>query len=247
MNRTQAGIIVTLIWSIAAVVLYLTTAESGLRINEIGDYIAGAVAPLAFLWFILAYYQQSEEIKANTAALQTQRDEMARQVQAMADQTAALSRTADTLLEHTRPYVISYFQSEGIQILAVLENTGSRPAQHIKLSFEPPLKELADPRTNPAPVEQQAFLAPGRRVIVHLNDGIDILKGVDAAELRTNCVAEYEDLNGHKYRESFVVSHRSVRKASSQPQSLPYAMQELNERVKEMGKALNKIGNKLSK
>lgn len=243
MNRTQAGLAFTVAWGIGAVVLLLQTAGPDLRINEVGDYVAGAVAPLAFFWFILACYQQSAEIKANTAALQTQRGELERQVQAMSDQTLALSRTADTLLEHTRPYVVAYLQAEGIMIRAVLENIGSRPAQHVKLTFDPPLEELADTRFNQDPVRQQAFLAPGQRIAVLLNTGVNVLKKTEEAELRADCIANYEDLDGREYQESFIVSHRSVRNSSAQPKSLPYAMAELNDKLKEIGGALEKIQN----
>ena len=225
--------------------MFFATIDGNVRVNEIGDFVAGAVAPLAFFWFILAYFQQSEEIKANTAALRTQRDEMERQVEAMSEQTAALARTADTLLEHTRPYVICYLRTEGILIEAVLENIGARPAQHVRLSFDPPLQELSNSKFSQAPVEYQPFLAPGQRIVTLLTTGISVLKQADPengeALLETNATAEYEDLDGKQYRESLVVAKRVIRTAVQQPLSLPKAMKELNDKLKDIRDALRKI------
>lgn len=37
-----------------------------IRLNEIGDYCAGAFSPLAIFWFVKAFFQQSAEIAQNT-------------------------------------------------------------------------------------------------------------------------------------------------------------------------------------
>lgn len=50
-------------------------------LNEVGDFLAGAFAPLAFLWLVIGYWMQSEELnlqrqelKENTEALEKQAD-----------------------------------------------------------------------------------------------------------------------------------------------------------------------------
>ena len=45
-----------------------------------GDFLAGAVAPIAFLWLILGYMQQGQELKENTNALRQQKDEYSKSV-----------------------------------------------------------------------------------------------------------------------------------------------------------------------
>ncbi|TCM61878.1 hypothetical protein EC844_12632 [Acinetobacter calcoaceticus] len=52
-----------------------------LPLNEKGDFLAGAFAPLAFLWLVYGYYQQRQEIKQNTDALRLQADELANSVE----------------------------------------------------------------------------------------------------------------------------------------------------------------------
>ena len=44
--------------------------------NEMGDALAGAASPLAFLWLVLGYLQQGEELRQNTAALNLQAKEL---------------------------------------------------------------------------------------------------------------------------------------------------------------------------
>lgn len=44
--------------------------------NELGDFLAGVFAPLAFLFLYLGYKQQGEELKQNTRALRLQADEL---------------------------------------------------------------------------------------------------------------------------------------------------------------------------
>ncbi|MFO1226769.1 MAG: hypothetical protein U1F32_07570 [Roseateles sp.] len=49
--------------------------------NEWGDFFAGFVAPLAFLWLVLGYLQQGEELKASGTALEQQAQELRRSVE----------------------------------------------------------------------------------------------------------------------------------------------------------------------
>lgn len=53
-----------------------------MNLNEWGDFMAGMVAPLALLWLIIGYFQQGEELRLNTEALQLQQEELRQQVAA---------------------------------------------------------------------------------------------------------------------------------------------------------------------
>lgn len=72
------------------------TATELMPLNEWGDFLAGIFAPLAFFWLVLGYYQQGEELRQNTEALQLQQQEM----KASADATAKLAATA--MADHQR-------------------------------------------------------------------------------------------------------------------------------------------------
>jgi hypothetical protein len=64
----------TVIWLLSCVLfLYDDWASAaGMKFNEWGDFLAGASAPLAFLWLVIGYFQQGEELGQNTKALNQQ-------------------------------------------------------------------------------------------------------------------------------------------------------------------------------
>ena len=75
MNRKVLfGWIATTIWILLWVVLLVTDWNSakGMAFNEWGDFFAGSFAPLAFLWLVIGYFQQGEELSQNTKALEQQ-------------------------------------------------------------------------------------------------------------------------------------------------------------------------------
>ncbi len=49
--------------------------------DEIGNFLEGAFAPLAFLWLVIGYFLQQKELQQNTEALRLQAEQMAESVQ----------------------------------------------------------------------------------------------------------------------------------------------------------------------
>lgn len=80
---TRIGIGITAIYLIATVLLGWGQWDkfSGMEPNEVGDFLAGVVGPLALLWLILGYFQQGEELRNSAAALQLQAEELKASVQ----------------------------------------------------------------------------------------------------------------------------------------------------------------------
>lgn len=58
--------------------------------NEVGDFLAGAFAPLAFLWLVIGYRMQALELEQNSKALRQQAEEMRSAVEQASEQTKAL-------------------------------------------------------------------------------------------------------------------------------------------------------------
>lgn len=54
--------------------------------NELGDFLAGVFAPLAFLFLYLGYLQQGKELKQNTKALELQATELGNLVNAQKEE-----------------------------------------------------------------------------------------------------------------------------------------------------------------
>jgi len=57
--------------------------EAGLLLNELGDFLAGVMSPLALFWLVIGYFQQGEELQQNTKALLAQERELSKQARAM--------------------------------------------------------------------------------------------------------------------------------------------------------------------
>lgn len=47
-----------------------------LKLNELGDFLAGVFGPLGFLWVVLGFLQQGEELRISSEALQLQAAEL---------------------------------------------------------------------------------------------------------------------------------------------------------------------------
>jgi hypothetical protein len=77
-KRYQVGIGVTVLYVVALGVYACVQRGPLLDMtpNEFGDALAGAASPLAFLWLVLGYLQQGEELRQNTEALKLQAREL---------------------------------------------------------------------------------------------------------------------------------------------------------------------------
>lgn len=65
-----------------------------LKLNELGDFLAGAFGPLAILWLVLGFFQQGIELRQNSEALRLQAEELKNS----AMQQAALAKSAEESL-----------------------------------------------------------------------------------------------------------------------------------------------------
>lgn len=68
--------------------------------NTVGDFLAGAFSPVAFLWLILGYRQQGEELAFNTNALRDQAQELKQSVLAQESLAAAMREQNEITERH---------------------------------------------------------------------------------------------------------------------------------------------------
>lgn len=83
LNRFKLGALISLIWlllMLLVVILQWSSAQT-MKPNEWGDFFAGFFAPLAFLWLVLGYLQQGDELQLSTKALQLQAEELKNSVE----------------------------------------------------------------------------------------------------------------------------------------------------------------------
>ncbi|MBK7904108.1 MAG: hypothetical protein IPJ97_15075 [Proteobacteria bacterium] len=94
-RQVQLGLIVTALW-VGAGVLYVAMSMGWiaflrLPLGDLGDFLDGAFAPLAFLWLVLGLFLQQRELAANNAAIQRQFEVMQRTAEHAEIQTRAIA------------------------------------------------------------------------------------------------------------------------------------------------------------
>ena len=95
----KIGYVITFIWVIMiSVILYFRWNDSvNMTLNEWGDFLAGATAPMAFLWLIIGYILQRQELHMNTEALKEQQVELSKQVEELSKQNILTQSAVESL------------------------------------------------------------------------------------------------------------------------------------------------------
>lgn len=108
-KHTILGFCITIFWIflVAWLIYYNPQEINDLDLNEWGDFLAGAVAPLALIWFVIGYFLQSEE-------LGLQRKELIFQAQQIERQAKAIEGQLDLEKRKHQPNLIYARHAEGI-------------------------------------------------------------------------------------------------------------------------------------
>lgn len=75
---------------ISIFLLFFADYSSAMKLNEIGDFLAGSFSPLAFIFLILGYIQNNKNLAQNTAALKQQAIALQQQSISLNQQAKAL-------------------------------------------------------------------------------------------------------------------------------------------------------------
>lgn len=70
-----------------------------LKLNELGDFLAGVFGPVAFLWLVLGFLQQGRELKLSSEALQLQAVELKNAVDQQKEMVGIAGRQLEAELE----------------------------------------------------------------------------------------------------------------------------------------------------
>lgn len=93
--RIWLGLALTTLWMLLGIIYISATigwlAFTTLPAEELGAFLEGAFAPLAFLWLVIGYFLQQKELEQNTAALRAQAEEIHRTAEQAVIQTQNLA------------------------------------------------------------------------------------------------------------------------------------------------------------
>lgn len=94
-QQVRVGLVLTAIW-LGVGMLYIATSLGWagflrLPLGDLGDFLGGAFAPLAFLWLVLGLFLQQRELAANNFAIQRQFEIMQRTAEQAEIQTRAIA------------------------------------------------------------------------------------------------------------------------------------------------------------
>jgi hypothetical protein len=97
--RIKFGWAFTVFWILFwSILLYLDWSNaSKMAFNGWGDFFAGVSAPLAFLWLVIGYFQQGEELGQNTKALEQQERALQLQVDELKQSVEQQNKSATAL------------------------------------------------------------------------------------------------------------------------------------------------------
>jgi hypothetical protein len=73
-----------------------------LKLNELGDFLAGVFGPIAFLWLVLGFLQQGRELKLSSDALQLQAVELQNSVEQQKEMVLVAREQVSAELEQIR-------------------------------------------------------------------------------------------------------------------------------------------------
>lgn len=128
-----------------------------LKLNELGDFLAGTFGPVAFLWLVLGFLQQGRELRMSSKALQLQAQELSNSVE---QQAIIAKATLEQLEEQRRVNLIQIEERdklysadftikvvdarlEGYITVAQVQIVNSGEIAHeVHYWFDPPLHDL---------------------------------------------------------------------------------------------------------
>lgn len=103
---------ITVIWFIAITIFaFVRGIAVPTSLNELGDFLAGAFAPVAFLWLILGYVQQGKQLEQNTKALEQQESALQLQIEEMRESVGQQKIMTDIQFKQQKMYLKSLLPS----------------------------------------------------------------------------------------------------------------------------------------
>lgn len=134
-HRVKLGWLATIVWIVLwGFLLYSDwCSATKMTFNEWGDFFAGASAPLAFLWLVIGYFQQGEELGQNTKALEQQERALQLQVDELkqsVEQQKEMVKVTQQDLDINRSNIERQYQKEKLMAQPQIRPAGGGSSNH---------------------------------------------------------------------------------------------------------------------
>ena len=130
---TKGAVGFTVVWASGALILQANKWETlgkPLQLNQLGDYAAGAAAPIAFLWLVMGFWQQGREMRAQAMELNASvRAQLAIADTARAQQALEVCREAREEIERMQR------STPLLEVYGVKSQVGNFRKLQLKFSF----------------------------------------------------------------------------------------------------------------
>lgn len=201
MMKIGVGVSVAYLLLLGTQIWYRLPSFYDLGLNEVGDFLAGALGPLSIFWLILSFKQQGDELKAQASEMASSVAEQKELVRVSSDQFKA---AIDTLELQKRSLAMQY--SPKIQIASVLSfNRDGKNIIHVRAH------NFGQHARNFEMQVSGAFVLPLTPMTFHMLDADDdcvmevVLEDWSSLGL-LRFSTQYEDVFGFKYKSVFSVS-----------------------------------------
>ncbi len=132
----RLSIAITAIWFIC-VLLYgykVLYSPTNFQLNALGDWLAGALSPVALAWFVAAFLLQRKDLQKNSEAVELQREEIKAATEIAREQlTAQIAKERPLLLVEGASIKVDDEDGEPRLVLTV-RNIGGKNAAGIETS-----------------------------------------------------------------------------------------------------------------
>lgn len=123
------GIGITVLWLFVIFLFwFFGDLDSPDSLNELGDFLAGIFAPVAFLWLVLGYIQQGRQLEQNTKALELQERASENHIKAMISQVKPFIKIENFLAQ--------IIDGNFFKFTIAIQNDGVGDARNINLICE---------------------------------------------------------------------------------------------------------------
>lgn len=127
MKMIAASVVWLLIWIVVVPYWYFYSYVPSLqdfpsvKVGDVGSYLSGIAAPLAFLWLVAGYFQQNRSINLQIEELRHSIDAQKSQATSMSEQLRLSLRN-----KFYPDFRLAQFEKSDDTIILVLENIGNR-------------------------------------------------------------------------------------------------------------------------